>query len=139
MLISADGVGLWRSSALSINEIRMTVILRITSTRHREADDRGEAATVLSTKFWARNHSALEHIDFVIGHGRSAVPLSSTRLHPLSDTNFARGPVWQAGTRDALSCQDHHRSIEYHGPHLGASGTKVGMEHNFPGSQALLV
>ena len=28
----------------------------------------------------ARNHSALEHIDFVIGHGRSGVPLLSTRL-----------------------------------------------------------
>ena len=41
----------------------------------------GGGATPLSTEFWARNHSALEHIDFVVGHGRSGVPLSSTRLH----------------------------------------------------------
>ena len=35
----------------------------------------------LSTEFWARNHAALEHIDIVVGHGRSGVLLSSTRLH----------------------------------------------------------
>ena len=36
--------------------------------------------TLLSTEFRARNHAALEHIDIVIGHGRSGVPLTSTRL-----------------------------------------------------------
>ena len=46
-------------------------MLRIISGRHGEADARGEAATLLSTEFRARNHSALEHIDFVIGHSRS--------------------------------------------------------------------
>ena len=28
----------------------------------------GGYATPLSTEFWARNHSALEHIGFVVGH-----------------------------------------------------------------------
>ena len=49
--------------------------------RHEEADARKGVATPLSTEFWARNHAALEHIDVVVGHGRSGVPLSSTRLH----------------------------------------------------------
>ena len=38
-------------------------------------------ATPLSTEIRARNHAALEHIDVVVGYGRSGVPLSSTRLH----------------------------------------------------------
>ena len=48
----------------------------------------GGGATLLCTEFLARNHSALEYIDFVIGHGRSGVPLSSTRLrqHVLTPT-----------------------------------------------------
>ena len=37
-------------------------------------------ATLLSTEFWAQNHAALEHIDVVVAHGRSGVPLSITRL-----------------------------------------------------------
>ena len=39
-----------------------------------------EAATLLSTGFWAWNHSALEHIDFVIGRDSSGVPLSSSPI-----------------------------------------------------------
>ena len=55
--------------------------LRITSTRHEEAaaSGGGGGATLLSTEFQARNHAALGHIDLVVGHGRSGVPLSSTR------------------------------------------------------------
>ena len=61
--------------------LRITVELHITArARKRLLLGRG-AATPLSTEFWARNHLALEHIDLVIGHGRSGVPLSSTRLH----------------------------------------------------------
>ena len=41
----------------------------------------GGGASPLSTQFWSRNHSSLEHIDLVVGYGRSGVPLSSTRLH----------------------------------------------------------
>ena len=41
----------------------------------------GGGATPLSAEFRARNHSVLEHIDLVVGHGHSGVPLSSTRLH----------------------------------------------------------
>ena len=41
-----------------------------------------EAATLPSNEFWVRNHTVLEHIlvDFVVGHGRSRVPLSSTKF-----------------------------------------------------------
>ena len=41
----------------------------------------GGGGTLLSTEFWVRNHAALEHIDLVVGHGRSGEPLSSTRLN----------------------------------------------------------
>ena len=40
-----------------------------------------EVAMLLFAEFWARNHYALERIDIVVGHGRSGVPLTSTRLH----------------------------------------------------------
>ena len=46
----------------------------LSSARHGEA-------TLLYTEFRARNQAALEHIDVVVGHGRSGVPLSCTRLH----------------------------------------------------------
>ena len=55
--------------------------LRITSAHHLEAAAWGEGATPLSIKFWASNHTALGHIVLVVGHGRSGVPLSNTRLH----------------------------------------------------------
>ena len=48
-----------------------------------------------------------------------------------SDTNFARGPVWQASTRDTLSYQDRHPTTGYHGPQLRASEAKLGVEHYF--------
>ena len=74
-------------------------MLRITSVRQGEADPRGGGggggATLMSTELRTRNHySALEHIDFVIGHGarefRCRAPGS---LNARSDANFARGPV----------------------------------------------
>ena len=40
----------------------------------------GGGDTSLSIEFWARNHATLEHIGFVVSHGRSGVPLSSNRL-----------------------------------------------------------
>ena len=61
--------------------LQITAELRITSARHGEAAAWEVAATPLSAKFRARNHSALEHIDIVVGHSRSGVSLSSTRLH----------------------------------------------------------
>ena len=39
-----------------------------------------EVATPLSIEFWARNHAALEHLDVVVGHGRSGVPLENNAL-----------------------------------------------------------
>ena len=39
----------------------------LASARHGEADE----ATLMYTEFRARNHAALEHIDVVVGHGRS--------------------------------------------------------------------
>ena len=47
-----------------------------------------KAATLLSTEFPARNPSALGHIDLGVGHGRPAVPLSSTRLSQHSGTGL---------------------------------------------------
>ena len=57
--------------------------------RHEEATAGWEAATLLSTEFRARNHAALEHVDFAIGHGLSGVPLSGSRLrqHGLTPTS----------------------------------------------------
>ena len=91
----------------------------------------GGGATPLSTDFWARNHSSLEHIDFVVGHGRSGVPLSSTRPHQLrSDSNFARGLVLQASTRVTLSCKDRHQPTGSHG-HVSGPRVKADMVHKF--------
>ena len=56
-----------------------TVELHIPGARHEEADARKGGR--YSPVHRARNHAALEHIDVVVGHGRSGVPLSSTRLH----------------------------------------------------------
>ena len=55
--------------------------LCITSERHGEAASfGGGGGTPLSTEFRARNHGALEHINLLVGHGCSGMPLSSTRL-----------------------------------------------------------
>ena len=85
----------------------------------------------LSTEFLARNHSALKLIDIVVGHGRSVVPLSSTRLcQQRSDSNFARGLVMQADTRDTLSCKDRNQPTGSHG-HVSGPLVNVDMVHKF--------
>ena len=76
--LSSPGAGHWRTSSPCIHWLQITVELRITSARHEEADAWEGGATLLSTELRAQNHAALEHIDLVVGHGHSGVPLSSS-------------------------------------------------------------
>ena len=87
-----------------------------------------EVATLLYAEFWARNHYVLECIDIVVNDGRSGVPLSSTRLpQQRSDSNFARGLVFQAGHRDTL-CKNRHQPTRPHG-HVSGPLVKFDMGH----------
>ena len=55
----------------------------------------------------------------------------STRLRQYRfDSNFARGLVFQAGTRDTLSCKDCHQLTGPHG-HVSGPLVKVDMGHYF--------
>ena len=63
------------------NWLWITVELHIPGARHGEAVAREGGRYAPVRRISARNHLALERIDIVVGHGRSGVPLSRTRLH----------------------------------------------------------
>ena len=72
----------WRSSSPYSYWLRISVGSALPARAMRRLLLRGGGgATQLSTEFRARNHAVLDNIDLVVGHGRSGVPLLSTRLH----------------------------------------------------------
>ena len=70
----------------------------------------------------------------MIGHGRPAVPLSTTRLPQHGLTLTLRG---DPSGKWALETPDH--ATGYYGPHPPASKAKVGVGHNFPRYSAFQV